>query len=84
MSDIKWICAIKEELELIEKNKTWEMVDLPQGKNPICVRWVYKVKTNHKGEIMKHKARLVGNGFLQNEGIDFKKVFALVTRIETI
>lgn len=51
LSDPKWICHMKEELELIEKNTTWELVDLPKRKKPIGVRWVYKVKENPKGKI---------------------------------
>ena len=48
------------------------------------MRWVYKVKANPKGEIVKHKARLVVNWFLQREGIDYDEVFAPVDRLETI
>jgi hypothetical protein len=48
------IYAMKEELESIENNNTWELVDLPYGKKPIGVRWVFKVKANPKGEIIKH------------------------------
>lgn len=81
LSDPKWICAMKEEMELIEKNKTWELVGLPKGNKPIGVRWVYKVKANPKGEIIKHKARLLANGFLQREGMDFEEVFVPVARI---
>lgn len=75
---------MKEGLESIEKNKTWELVDLRQGKKQIGVKWVYIVKINPKGEVMKHKAKLVAKGLLQKKGIDFEKVFALIDRIETI
>lgn len=64
LSDLKWICAMKEELKSIEKYNTWELVDLPDGKKPIGVKWVFKVKANPKGEIINHKPRLVANGFL--------------------
>jgi len=84
LSDPKWMCAMKEELNSIEKNSTWMLVDLPKGKKAIGVKWVYKVKANPKGEIIKHKARLVAKGFLQKEGIDFDEVFAPVARHETI
>lgn len=75
---------MKEELKYIEKNGTWELVDLLLGKKPIGVRWVYKVKVNPKGGIIKHKARFVPNGFLQREGIYFEEVLAPVARLETI
>lgn len=48
------------------------------------MKWVFKVKANHKGEIIKHKARLVAKRFLQRESIDFEEVFSPVARIETI
>lgn len=49
LSDPKWIYAIKEESKLIVKNNTRELIDLPQGKMPIVVMWVYKVKEKSKG-----------------------------------
>lgn len=45
---------------------------------------MYKVKENPKGEVVKHKVRLVAKGFLKKEDIDFEEVFALVPRIEII
>lgn len=84
LSDPKWICPMKEELESIENNNTWELVDLQDGKKPIGVRWVFKVKENHKSEIIKHKTRLVSKGLLQRKGIAFEEVFAKIARIETI
>lgn len=63
LSDPKWICAMKEELKSIEKNKTWELVYLHQGNKSIGVRWMYIVKACPKGEVIKHKARLVANRF---------------------
>ncbi|GAU31071.1 hypothetical protein TSUD_322080 [Trifolium subterraneum] len=80
----KWRCAMKEELDSIESNQTWELVDLPQNKRAIDVKWVYKLKMNSKGEVTRHKARLVARGFLQREGIDYGEVFAPMTRMETI
>ena len=62
----------------------YTLVELPQGKKAIDVKWVYKLKMNPKGEVTRHKARLVAKGFLQKEGIDFDEVFAPVARIEII
>ncbi|PNX67781.1 hypothetical protein L195_g055811, partial [Trifolium pratense] len=75
---------MNEEIESIERNNTWKLVNLPNDKKAISVKWVYKVKVNPKGEITRHKARLVVKGFLQKEGIDFNEVFAPVARMETI
>ena len=54
---------MNNEIEEIEKNKTLELVDFPTSKNIIGVKWVYKTKLNEKGQIEKHKARLVSKGY---------------------
>ncbi|XP_066319340.1 uncharacterized mitochondrial protein AtMg00820-like [Miscanthus floridulus] len=76
--------AILEEMKAIEKNEIWELVDLPPGCRPIGLKWVYKVKHDERGVIVKHKARLVARGFIQREGIDFEEVFAPVARMESV
>ena len=65
IKDKKWIDATDEEMNAIEKNKTWELVDLPKGKEVIGVKWVYKTKSNVKRKIERHKARLVVKGYKQ-------------------
>jgi hypothetical protein len=67
-----------EEINSIEENHTWELVDLPVGFQPIGLKWVYKLKKDAKGVVVKHTARLVANGYAQKAGIDFDEVFALV------
>lgn len=69
---------------MIEKNLTWELVDLPKDRDVIGVKWIFKTKFNQDGSIQKHKARLVARGFTQKPGIDFFETFALVARLETI
>ena len=48
------------------------------------MKWVYKVKRDEHGAIVKYKAWLIAHGFVQRDGIDFKKVFALVARMESV
>ena len=55
LSDSKWTCVMKEELKSINNNSTWEPIDLPKGKKVIGVMWVFKVKANPDGEIIKRK-----------------------------
>lgn len=79
--------AMQEELQSIERNQTWELVNLPNQKKPIAVKWMFKVKLNADGEVNKYKARLVAKGFfffLQRSGIDFGEVFAPIVRIQTV
>ncbi|CAA0840542.1 Uncharacterized mitochondrial protein AtMg00820 [Striga hermonthica] len=54
----KWVKAMEEEIRMIEKNKTWELVNPPNNKEVIGVKWVYKMKLNPDGSIQKHKAQL--------------------------
>ena len=79
-----WNKAMEEEIKMIEKNNTWELVDRPKNKEIIGVKWVYKSKLNSDGSIKKCKARLVANGYSQLPGIDYNETFALVARLDTI
>ncbi|WJX50083.1 hypothetical protein P8452_36436 [Trifolium repens] len=79
-----WKEAMNEELRSIEKNKTWDLCNLPSDKKAIDVKWVYKAKQNPEGKIIKYKARLVAKGFLQRQGLDYDEVFSPVARHETI
>ncbi|GAU33702.1 hypothetical protein TSUD_148530 [Trifolium subterraneum] len=76
--------AMIDELKSIEKNKTWDMCKLPSDKRAIDVKWVYKLKQNPEGQVIKHKPRLVAKGFLQKQGLDYNEVFSHVARHETI
>ena len=71
-------------MKAIEENETWELVDPPPGCRPIILKWVYKVKRDELGAIVKHKARLVTRGFVQHEGIDFEEVFEPVACMDSI
>ena len=79
-----WMNAMKEELEAIERNKTWELTKIPKKKKAISFRWVFKVKFKPNGSVGKHKASLVDRGFLHKPGLDYFEVFAPVARHETI
>ena len=73
-----------EEIEMIEKKNTWELVDRPKDREVIGVKWVYKTKLNSDGSIQKYKARLLAKGFKQKLGIDYYETYAPVARLETI
>ena len=57
---------------------------MPNGRDVIGLKWIYKTKYNEDGSIHKHKARLVAKGYLQQPGVDFHETFAPVVRMETI
>ena len=75
---------MQEELNQIERNKTWDIVPRPIDKNVIGTKWVFRNKLNEDGKVIKNKARLVCKGYAQVEGIDFDETFALVARLEAI
>ncbi|WVZ95085.1 LOW QUALITY PROTEIN: hypothetical protein U9M48_040890 [Paspalum notatum var. saurae] len=82
--DENWRQAMLEEMSSIQENQTWELVDPPANCRPIGLKWVYKVKRDERGKVVRHKARLVARGFMQREGIDFEEVFAPVARMESV
>eukprot|EP00253_Pinus_taeda_P036699 PITA_36699 len=84
IKDKKWIEAMDEEMNAIERNKTWDLVELPKGKEVIGVKWVYKTKSNAEGKIERHKARLVVKGYKQQYGRDYEETFAPVARMKTV
>ena len=68
---------MNEELDQIEKNKTWELVLRPKYKNFIGTKWVFKNKVNEDGEVIRNKARLVCKGYAPVEGTILKKLLHL-------
>jgi hypothetical protein len=62
--DAAWQAAMQEEIDSVKWNQTWKLADLPQGHRAITLKWVYKLKRNEAGEIVKHKVRLVARGFI--------------------
>lgn len=73
-----------EEIGMIVKNKTWELVDRTTNKEVIGVKWVYKVKHNPDGTVNKNKTTLVVKGYARQPGADFNETFAPVARLDTI
>ncbi|KAK9078005.1 hypothetical protein SSX86_002062 [Deinandra increscens subsp. villosa] len=84
LEDSSWVKAMQEELFQINKQKVWELVNLPDGAEPIGTKWVFRNKKDDRGIVVKNKARLVVQGYAQEEGIDYDEVFAPIVRLEAI
>src|SRR5271156_6742821 len=83
-NDSDWKNAMKEELDQIIKNDTWELVPRPSDKNVIGTKWVFRNKMNEDGTVVRNKARLVCKGYAQREGIYYIDTFDPVSRLEAI
>ncbi|GJX03117.1 putative ribonuclease H-like domain-containing protein [Tanacetum coccineum] len=84
LKDPSWIEAMQEELLQFKLQEVWTLVDLPNGKRAIGSKWVFRNKKDERGIVIRNKARLVAQGYTQEEGIDYDEVFAHVARIEAI
>ncbi|GJU83255.1 putative ribonuclease H-like domain-containing protein [Tanacetum coccineum] len=79
-----WIKAMQEELNEFERLEVWELVPRPDKVMAITLKWIYMVKLDELGGILKNKARLVARGYRQEEGINFEESFAPVARLDAI
>ena len=80
----EWCEAMRQEIDALEANHTWDVTDLPPGKKAINSKWVYKLNFHSDGTLERHKARLVVMGNRQIERTDYKETFAPVAKRTTI
>lgn len=79
-----WINAMQEELLEFQKCNAWYLTTLSKVANVIGTKWIYRNKSNLKGNIKRNKAKLVAQGHSQEEGINYGETFATVTRLESV
>ncbi|KAI3697969.1 hypothetical protein L6452_31076 [Arctium lappa] len=84
MKESSWIEAMQEELLQFKLQDVWDLVDLPKGQRAIGTKWVFRNKRDERGIVIRNKARLVAQGYTQEEIIDYDEVFAPVAMIEAI
>ncbi|GJS20631.1 putative ribonuclease H-like domain-containing protein [Tanacetum coccineum] len=76
LTDPSWIEAMQEELLQFKLQKVWTLVHLPNGKRAIGTKWVFRNKKDERGIVIRNKARLVAQGYTQEEGIDYDEMDA--------
>ncbi|GJS77978.1 putative ribonuclease H-like domain-containing protein [Tanacetum coccineum] len=84
LTDESWIVAMQEELNQFIANDVWELVPQPRNMTIIGTKWVFRNKLDENGIISRNKARLVAQGYNQQEGIDYDETYAPVARLESI
>lgn len=79
-----WHHAMLDKMTALEANAAWELIDPPPRTRAIGLKWVFNMKKDAVGFIVKHKARLVTKGYVQQQGIDFDEVFAMAACLESV
>ncbi|GKF22035.1 retrovirus-related pol polyprotein from transposon TNT 1-94, partial [Tanacetum coccineum] len=72
-----WFQAMQDEIHEFDRLDVWELVPPLDYAMIIALKWIYKVKLDEYGDVLKNKARLIANGFRQEEGLDFEESFAM-------
>src|ERR1041384_7715300 len=80
----KWLEAMKSEIDSMDTNRVWTLVDIPEDRKAVENKWIFKKKTDADGNVSVYKARLFTKGFRQIQGVDYEETFSPVAMIKSI
>ena len=84
LDSAKWLEAMKSEMGSMYENKVWTLVDLPDVRRAIEIKWIFKRKTDANSSVTIYKARIVAKGFRQVQGVDYDEIFSLVSMLKSV
>ena len=84
LKDESWVEAMHDELLQFQRNDVQTLVPRPKGEHIIDTKWIFRNKTDEKGNVICNKARLIAQGYSQMEGVDYDETFAPVACMESI
>ena len=79
----KWLEAMRSEIRSMYENKVWTLIDLPNDRRDIEIKWIFKRKTD-ADSVTIYKARIVAKGFQQVQGVDYDEIFSLVYMLKSV
>ena len=80
----KWLETMKSEMRSMYENKVWTLIDLPNDRRAIEIKWIFKRNTNADNSVTIYKARIVAKGFRQVQGVDYGESFSLVSMLKSV
>ena len=80
----KWLEAMTSEMGSMYENKVWTLVDLPEDRQAIENKWIFKRKTDADSSVTIYKARIVSKSFRQVQGVDYDKILSLVAMLKSV
>ena len=80
----KWFEAMKSEIWSMYENKVWTLMDLPDDRQAIENKWIFKRKTDADSSVTIYKARIVAKGFRQVQGVEYDEIFSLISMLKSV
>ena len=84
LQDESWVKAMHDEMLQFQRNDVQTLVPRSEGEDIIDTKWIFRNKTDEDGNVIRNKARLVAQGYLQMEGVNYDETFAPVARMKSI